>query len=302
MAIDIIQESPEHHFLTFLEKLKGNPSGWAGCTFSFSKKLDHGELVTNRAMIARKLDVLRAESTAFLEELKEKASDLSNATIYQFTDNDIILLTHIKSDNENNLLKKICDEMGKHISKDLSHSGYLTKEMYSYQKIADHKFTTARRMGAYQTLMDENRIKSISLRRKRREEPVILVVEDDRFTATYASNTLKDFDVVLARSGEEAMLSYIEHAPDIVFLDIHLPGMNGHQTLQGIKAADPDAFVVMLSVDAVMDNVEQSDHNGAASFLKKPFSQERLLNTVRLSPFVQDSKGLLPYNPETRVN
>ncbi len=132
------------------------------------------------------------------------------------------------------------------------------------------------------------------LRRIKRDEPIILVVEDDRFTATYISGFLKEFDLIVARSGEEAVLKYIEYAPDAVFLDIHLPGINGHQTLQAIKCADPDAFVVMLSVDTAKSSIMSASENGAVSYLKKPFSRERVLNTLRLSPFIRDSRGILP--------
>lgn len=126
--------------------------------------------------------------------------------------------------------------------------GFLTKELYVYQKIADYKLLSMKRMAAYEALANEGALESLTLRRKQRAEPIVMV-EDDRFTAAYISGFLKEFDLIIARNGEEAVLKYIEHAPDAVFLDRHLPGMNGHQTLQAIKCADPDASVVMLSVD-----------------------------------------------------
>jgi DNA-binding response OmpR family regulator len=115
-----------------------------------------------------------------------------------------------------------------------------------------------------------------------------MIVEDDRFTASYAANILsKEYELSVCRTGEEGIIAYIEHAPDIVFLDIHLPGLNGHDTLRAIKAADPKAFVVMLSVDTAKTSIVESTQSGAHSFLKKPFSKERLLNTVKASPYVR---------------
>src|SRR5690606_8687745 len=99
------------------------------------------------------------------------------------------------------------------------------------------------------------------LRRKRRDSPLVMVVEDDRFTASYIQNFLREYDVVIARNGEEAILKYIEYAPDAVFMDLHMPGLNGDQALQAIKAADPDAFVVMLSVDTAQHSImSASEH------------------------------------------
>ena len=172
--------------------------------------------------------------------------------------------------------------------------GFLTKEIYAFQKVADAKFLSAKKMKAYEALSDENVVESLALRRKKRDEPIILVVEDDRFTASYISGFLREFDLLVARNGEEAIQKYIEYAPDAVFLDIHLPGINGHQTLDAIKCADPDAFVVMLSVDTARSSIMGASERGAASYLKKPFSRERVLNTLRLSPFIRDSRGILP--------
>jgi DNA-binding response OmpR family regulator len=64
--------------------------------------------------------------------------------------------------------------------------------------------------------------------------------------------------------------------------------------LQAIKSADADAFVVMLSVDTAKSSILSASEKGATSYLKKPFSRERVLNTLRLSPFIRDSKGVLP--------
>ena len=80
---------------------------------------------------------------------------------------------------------------------------------------------------------------------------------------------------------------YIEHAPDIVLLDIHLPGMDGHSTLKLLRRLDPEGFMVMLSVDASSDNVLGATEAGAQTFLKKPFSKDRLVSVIRKSPHIR---------------
>lgn len=292
--MNLVTQGAEHHFLTFIERLKANPSGWIACTFSFSKKLDHENLVSRRAYIKMDLKKLRDESTAFLNEFKHKAALLPHCHLYQFADNDIIVLCCPANELEQKDVKDILESATAKFPQEFCDYGFLTKELSLFQKIADHKLLTLTKMRAYDLLCDDNYIDSIDLRRKKRDEPIVLVVEDDRFTATYIGNFLKDYDVIVARNGEDAILKYLEHAPDAVFLDVHLPGINGHQVLQAIRAADHDAFVVMLSVDTAASNILNASENGAMSYLKKPFSRERVLNTLRLSPFIRYSRGILP--------
>lgn len=290
----VIVEGAEHQFLTLLEKMKVNPSGWIACTFPFSQKIKHENLIERRAFIKSDMTKLRADSSAFLEKLREMTRDLPATQLFQFADNDIILLCCPTNEAQQKQVRETLEKAAGSLEKGFADFGFLTKELYVYQKLADHKFLTQKRVASYEALSDDSVVESLALRRKKRDEPLILVVEDDRFTASYIGNFLKEFDVVIARNGEEAIQKYIEHAPDAVFLDIHLPGINGHETLQAIKCADPDAFVVMLSVDTAKQSILNASENGAASYLKKPFSRERVLNTLRLSPFIRNSRGILP--------
>lgn len=296
-----VQKGAEHNFLTFVEKLKVDPNGWIASTFGFSKGVSFEDMVERRAFLGQELMRHKRESDAFLEIIKSHAKALPNAHVYQFKDNDIILLCCPKTESEQEVVRKVLEEMTSQLPKHYCDYGFLTKELHVFQKIADYKLLTAKKMEAYDVLSQGDQLKSIALRRKRRDEPVVLVVEDDRFTASYINNFLKDFDVVTARTGEDALLKYIEYAPDAVFLDIHLPGINGQQVLQGIMAADPDAFVVMLSVDTAKSTIMDATEHGAVSYLKKPFSRERVLNTLRLSPFIRQSRGIMPIEFRDRM-
>ena len=290
----IINDGAEHQFLTFIEKLKANPSGWIACSFPFSQHIVHDSMISRRAYIKSDLTRFRSEAMAFAMELRDTAGDLPGVQIYMFSDNDIILLCCPSDDLQQKQVREVLEKEAAKFSRGFCEYGFLTKEIYNYQKIAEAKFLTAKKMKAYEALSDESVVESLALRRKKREEPIILIVEDDRFTASYISGFLREFDLLVARNGEEAIQKYIEYAPDAVFLDIHLPGLNGHQTLDAIKCADPEAFVVMLSVDTAKSSILAASEKGATSYLKKPFSRERVLNTLRLSPFIRDSRGILP--------
>ncbi len=290
----IVTNGAEHQFLTFLEKLKTNSAGWLACTFPFSRALNHEDLMGKRAFIKGELAKIEADTQKFIDSFSDSVGKLPNGHLFRFSDNDVIVLCCPHNELEQKQVREILESAAAQFPKGFCDYGFLTKELYVYQKIADHKLLTQKKMGVYDVLSQDAMIESLPLRRKKREEPIILVVEDDRFTASYISGFLKDFDLIIARNGEEAVMKYVEYAPDAVFLDIHLPGINGHQTLQAIKCADPDAFVVMLSVDTAKSSIMSASENGAVSYLKKPFTRERVLNTLRLSPFIRDSRGILP--------
>lgn len=286
--MEAVQKSAEHHFLTNIQRLKNAPHGWAILYFTLSKRMTHGEVITNASVINKYLVQKREEAEREFGALKNEAGHIPKATLYLFDDNDIALVAPYNSDDSKENLKRLYKFMAARLDKGMSDFGILEHELYSYQKLADQKLLSAKRMAAYREMADRHKTGSIGLRRERRDHGMVQVIEDDRFTASYAAGILnREYDLTLSRSGEEAILHYIEHAPDIVFIDIHLPGLNGHQVLNALKIIDPHVYAVMLSVDTMKDNIVKSATGGAHNFLKKPFSKERLLNIVKASPYVQ---------------
>lgn len=288
----IIKDSPEHHFLTFMDKLRRDPAGWMGLRIALSHRTAHADVIEVPEQIAGKLRKTRLESDEAVAGLKDSLEAFGETVIYQFADSDIAAAVRVQNNAEHDSLQALFRKIVEKYGAPFCELSNLAKEVYSWQKLADEKLLSLRRIEAYEALADFNRVQSIPLRRMRREDPVILIVEDDRFTASYASGFLsKDYEAVVAKTGEDAILAYIEHAPDAVFLDIHLPGLSGHDTLRAFRRADPDAFVVMLSVDTVKETIVETSRHGASGFLKKPFSRERLLAAVEKSPFVKKGGG-----------
>lgn len=286
--MDIILESPEHHFLTFLEKMKGREEGWYGLHIALSKRLDHSTLIKRPAEITEKLQGLEKDSQALVEELDQYKETYGDSTLYRFSDFDIIWIAKAESTAAHDRLFDIYKKMADKLNSKICEFAPLAQAFYHYEKMADRKFITEQRMESYRAMTDNNRVSSIPVRRKRHETPVVMVVEDDRFTLTYAAGILgREYEVVQAKNGEEAIERYIDHAPDMVFLDIHLPGLSGHETLEAIKRIDHSAFIVMLSVDTVKSNIVTASQHGASGFLKKPFSKDRLLAAAALSPFIK---------------
>jgi CheY-like chemotaxis protein len=288
----LIRSSAEHHFVTMLERLKDNPKGWVVLYFALSRALKHEDLVTSLDEMDAKIAKVRIASGHFADELDRLSQNISKGFIYLFSDNDVLLLAHPENEQEMALVSSVYKDMGKYGQSNHADRCMLGDDLYNYQKLADAKLLSAKCFDAYKVMGDTHKVSSIPVRRARRDVPKVMIVEDDRFTAAYAANILnKDYDLSICRTGEEGIAAYIEYAPDIVFLDIHLPGINGHDTLHAIKAVDPKAFVVMLSVDTAKASIVQATQTGAHSFLKKPFSKERLLDAVKSSPYVRGIHG-----------
>lgn len=288
----IIQDSTEHHFLTLLDNLKSGPQGWIAYHFALGHQLIHEDIIDNLAHIHGKLHILRRDREDFITHLAQKTASLSpDGTICAFTDGDVILLARPRDASERSSCEALFAVMAEKAGPSFSHSHDLAAAFHDLQKLADHKLVTARRIAAYELLGDANRVHSIPLRRDRRDDGMVLLVEDDRFTASFIANIVsKDYDLVHSRTGEDALIAYIEHAPDIVLLDIHLPGLNGHEILHALKKADPDAAILMLSVDSVKSNIVGAAKGGALGFLKKPFSGDRLRAAIKKSPHLRGSK------------
>ncbi len=229
----------------------------------------------------------KKQSESLFKRIQEAAEGIGAGALYRFSDNDIMIFFKIKTEEQNKKVHHLYKEMSEKLPFAKCRYSVMSDEYHNYMKIADQKILSAKRMEAYMELADYNKVSSIGLRRSKRFEPRVMIVEDDRFTAAYTSNLLnKDFEVIHARNGEEGIKYYIEYAPDTVFLDIHLPGLTGHQTLKAIKAADKKAFIIMMSVDTIRENVISACRLGAQSFLKKPFNKERLLKVAKKSPFL----------------
>lgn len=134
--------------------------------------------------------------------------------------------------------------------------------------------------------MYENGVKSLSRRRAARKKSVVMIIDDDQFTTTLVKRILADYDVAVAASAETALKDYVYAAPDIVFLDIELPDMNGHEILKTLREVDPEAYVVMLSGNGNQANIQRAVQAGAKGFVGKPFNAAHLIKHVRTSPFV----------------
>ncbi|MDQ2905615.1 MAG: response regulator transcription factor [Ktedonobacteraceae bacterium] len=111
----------------------------------------------------------------------------------------------------------------------------------------------------------------------------ILVVDDDPRITDLLRRILafEGYSVAIAATGPEALNRALEHPPDLVILDIMLPGLNGLEVAQRLRSAgDTVPILILTARDAVADRVEGLE-TGADDYLVKPFAPEELVARVK---------------------
>lgn len=116
----------------------------------------------------------------------------------------------------------------------------------------------------------------------------VLIVEDDKFLSELISTKLdkEGFDIALAGDGEAALKKVAEFKPEIILLDIMLPGMDGFEVLEKLKAdADPKVKaipVIILSNFGQESKVERGLQLGAVDYLVKAnFTTGEIVDKVK---------------------
>jgi len=99
---------------------------------------------------------------------------------------------------------------------------------------------------------------------------VLMVDDEEKFRSTTDKILQrKGFETVLAASGQEAV-NKLDEKPDVVILDVKMPGMDGHQALEEIKKRSPDLPVIMLTGHGALPSAETALAKGAFDYLAKP--------------------------------
>lgn len=112
----------------------------------------------------------------------------------------------------------------------------------------------------------------------------ILIVEDDPPIRNLIATTLKthDYKYLLAKNAEEAILQASTCAPDVVFLDLGLPDLDGIEVIKRIREWSNMPIIVISARSEDEDKIEALDA-GADDYLTKPFSVEELLARLRVT-------------------
>ena len=111
----------------------------------------------------------------------------------------------------------------------------------------------------------------------------ILVIDDEAEIRRSVRMILEyeGYDVVEASSGPEGVALAEKESPDLIFLDVKMPGMDGLEALQRIKASNDATPVVIISGHGTVTTAVEATKAGAFDFIEKPLASERVLVTIR---------------------
>jgi DNA-binding NtrC family response regulator len=111
----------------------------------------------------------------------------------------------------------------------------------------------------------------------------ILVVDDEHLIRWSLEQNLKKqgYEVLTAGSGEDALRILRDETPDLVLLDIQLPGMNGMEVLEKVKEMDEEIIVIMVTALGVLETAVKAMRMGAFDYINKPFNLDELAIVIK---------------------
>jgi CheY-like chemotaxis protein len=110
----------------------------------------------------------------------------------------------------------------------------------------------------------------------------VLLVDDDPGLRVIGQMSLEcDFEVIIAADGKSALEQLAAEAPDLVLLDMMMPGMDGLETLARMKEKSPDVKVIFLTAKVQSHEMESYKDKGVLGVISKPFDPLTLVDEIR---------------------
>ncbi len=110
-----------------------------------------------------------------------------------------------------------------------------------------------------------------------------MVVEDEVVANDLLSSTFKNFfaDVTSAYNGAEALRMYEKTNPDIVFVDIIMPEIDGIELARRIRSINPSQIIIVISASNDIQKISESIEVGVNSFIQKPIDTKKILEMLQ---------------------
>lgn len=114
---------------------------------------------------------------------------------------------------------------------------------------------------------------------------IFLIVDDSKISRKWLiemipKKIVENAEIIEGCNGEEAITLYDQHRPDVVFLDITMPIVDGFEALERIRTINPEALVVMISADRQKTTKEKVLALGASAIISKPVDEQEFRTTL----------------------
>ena len=296
--MDLINRQSEEHLVDLLSVIEKDPSAWVNVHITISRISE--QVLEKESLSAQTLQNIQKSSMRVAQILVDSNLSGFEGTIFIFEDSDVMALFKKNAVPLLPILEKLRHEF--------TQAGLLT-----YLSISEMKdrlaslveFSKAKRKSAavfrnrrravevadtilsIKTFSDPELTQRLQNNRAQRPMASALIIEDDMVARGMVTLALRDLcHVIQAKDAKSGIISYIDQAPNVVLLDIHLPDHNGHEVLNRLKFIDPEAYVVMLSGDSMPLNVISAKNLGVAGFIRKPFQKDNIIKYFNNCPTV----------------
>ena len=126
---------------------------------------------------------------------------------------------------------------------------------------------------------------------------VILIVDDDTTNLQVIGSFLynKNYKIILAKSGKDDLKSVENNLPDLILLDIMMPGMNGYEVCKKLKAdkQTKDIPIIFLTAKTETKDIIKGFKTGGVDYITKPFIKEELLARIQTHINLKLSQDIL---------
>jgi two-component system, chemotaxis family, chemotaxis protein CheY len=114
----------------------------------------------------------------------------------------------------------------------------------------------------------------------------VLIADDSAFMRTIIKNYIKEFSeiqIIEAEDGKDAISKFSATIPDVVFLDMIMPGLSGLEVLKEIKKVNKKSRIIMVTSVGQSKVIEEALKNGAERYITKPFKAEEIKKIIQQS-------------------
>ena len=125
-------------------------------------------------------------------------------------------------------------------------------------------------------------------------KPSVLIVDDETTNLKLLSHTLSpSYNVYSAANGQDALIAAGKCLPDIILLDIVMPGMDGFEVLEALKSSEQTKHIPVIFLTSQNDPESETKglNLGAVDYIFKPFSQSLLLKRVEIHLLLSRVQG-----------
>jgi CheY-like chemotaxis protein len=120
-----------------------------------------------------------------------------------------------------------------------------------------------------------------------------MIVEDEVSANEMLSSTFKSFfaDVISAFDGESALELVKKHKPDVIFVDVIMPGMDGIELSRRLRKLNPSQIIIVISASNDIQKISESIEVGVNSFIQKPIDTKKIIELLKnISTLIRKKK------------